>query len=269
MNSTVSIVVPMHDEAANVAPLVAEVAAAFGTGPDVELILVDDASTDGTAAAALAAARNYPPLRVLQLAQRSGQSTAIWAGMQAARHTLVGILDGDRQNDPADLRHFVDLWADIAAAAGGDAPGLGLLIGERTRRQDSLLRRLSSRVANGVRRRLLDDGVRDSGCGLKLLPREVFRALPYFDHMHRFMPALVRQLGLRVVPVPVRHRARPAGTSKYGIGNRLWVGLVDLAGVAWLARRNRRGPVRELRHGVTAGNASAGSTPASGPGLAA
>lgn len=270
MTTALSIVVPLHDEAPNVAALVAEVAATFGSRTDFELILVDDGSTDDTAAAALAAAATLPSLRVLQLDRQSGQSTAIWAGVQAARHPLIGVLDGDLQNDPADLLRLVELWEDIAAAAAGRVGAMpGMLMGERTGRQDSFVRRLSSRIANGVRRRLLNDGVRDTGCALKVLPRSVFLQLPYFDHMHRFMPALVAQLGLRVVPVPVGHRPRPAGRSKYGIGNRLWVGLVDLAGVAWLARRNRRGPVRELRHGASMRDAAATNVKASDPGLAA
>ncbi|MBL8224040.1 MAG: glycosyltransferase family 2 protein [Chromatiales bacterium] len=243
-----SIVVPMHDESPNVRRLVREVATAFADLPGTELLIVDDGSTDDTAALVQAAMREFPALRLIRLGQQSGQSTAIWTGVQAAGGTLLGVLDGDLQNDPADLRRLVQQWHDEGDAArrAGRPDDLGMLIGERTRRRDTVVRRLSSRIANGVRRRLLDDGIRDTGCGLKLLERRVFLQLPYFDHMHRFMPALVRQAGLRVVPVPVNHRPRHAGRSKYGIGNRLWVGLVDLVGVAWLARRNRRTAWREV-----------------------
>jgi dolichol-phosphate mannosyltransferase len=155
--------------------------------------------------------------------------------VRAARGTLVATLDGDGQNDPADIPALLARWE----SEGGGADGPLLLAGWRATRNDTWLRRLSSRVANGVRGRLLGDGTPDTGCGLKLFAREDFLALPYFDHMHRFLPALVVRQGGRVVSVPVRHRPRTRGQSHYGVWNRLWVGIVDLAGVMWLRRRTR------------------------------
>jgi dolichol-phosphate mannosyltransferase len=162
----------------------------------------------------------------------------------AARGRLVATLDGDGQNDPADIPALLVRWR----AEGGDAADAGpmLLAGWRAARSDDWLRRLSSRVANGVRSRALGDGTPDTGCGLKLFARESFLALPYFDHMHRFLPALVRRHGGRVISVPVRHRPRRRGQSHYGVWNRLWVGIVDLGGVMWLRRRTRLTAVDEV-----------------------
>lgn len=239
MKPAVSVVVPMLDEADNVEPLVREVAVALA-GMDYELVIVDDGSRDGTGARVRALLHQAPFLRLLAHARPHGQSTAIWNGVRAARGDWIVVLDGDLQNDPADIPRLVAVRdADLADARHGAAP-LGMLIGHRVKRRDSALRRLSSRIANTVRRALLHDATPDTGCGLKLLRRAVFMELPYFDHMHRFMPALVQQAGWRVVSVPVGHRPRQAGRSKYGVLNRLWVGIVDLFGVAWLASRNRR-----------------------------
>lgn len=238
MRELVSIVVPMFNEAANVGQLVQEVAAALD-GYWFELIVVDDASSDETAEHVRLAMTTDARLRLVRNSRRRGQSTAIWNGVQAARSEWVVIMDGDLQNDPADIPKFIGRMEDSGKREAG-APDLGLLIGHRVNRRDTLIRRVSSRVANGVRRAILHDATPDTGCGLKLIRRSLFMQLPYFDHMHRFMPALVQQLGLRVESVPVRHRPRCAGHSKYGVFDRLWVGIVDLFGVAWLGRRNRR-----------------------------
>lgn len=229
-----SVVIPLNNEAANVRPLVSELSASLAAFPASELILVDDGSSDATAAEIRRCAHEHGPLRLLSHAERRGQSTAIYNGIRAAATELVVVLDGDLQNDPADIAQFIATYA-----ADPDRETLGLLIGHRVHRRDSGLRRLSSRVANSVRARVLHDATPDTGCGLKLVKRSVFMRLPYFDHMHRFLPALVQRAGLRVVSLPVRHRPRTNGRAHYGIGDRLWVGLVDLVGVAWLARRNR------------------------------
>jgi dolichol-phosphate mannosyltransferase len=229
-----SVVIPLNNEASNVQPLLSELRAVLEPFGATELILVDDGSHDDTAAQIRRCAQEHGPLRLLSHADRRGQSTAIYNGIRAANTELVVVLDGDLQNDPADIARFL-----AAYAADPDRDTLGLLIGQRVQRRDSGLRRLSSRVANSVRARVLHDATPDTGCGLKLVRRSVFMRLPYFDHMHRFLPALVQRAGLRVVSLPVRHRARTMGRAHYGVGDRLWVGLVDLAGVAWLARRSR------------------------------
>lgn len=227
-----SIVIPMRNEAENAAGLIAEIDAVAHALPAHEIVIVDDGSDDGTSAAVAEArgtrAASSAPLKLLRHHSSVGQSGAIRSGVRHASGTWIATLDGDGQNDPADVPRL------LQAAAGR---GWVLVAGQRLRREDNWVRRMSSRVANGVRSRILGDGVRDSGCGLKLFPRQVFLDLPFFDHIHRFLPALFRAEGIEVIVVGVAHRARRAGTSKYGIGNRLWVGLVDLAGVWWLAQR--------------------------------
>jgi dolichol-phosphate mannosyltransferase len=237
----VSVVVPVCNEEENIEPLALEVRDALRGRYTFELIFVDDGSTDGTAAEALRVrGESVPELRLLRHEHRSGQSTAVATGVQAARYDWIATLDGDGQNDPADIPRLLD----FLTTAGGQ--GLKLVMGNRSVRHDDWLRRLSSRVANGVRGRLLRDGTPDTGCGIKVFDRATFLELPRFDHMHRFMPALFQRAGARVASVPVAHRARTRGTSKYGLFDRLWVGITDLFGMMWLIRRQTRtGEVRE------------------------
>lgn len=230
----------MYNEAGNVRPLVQQIISALDRQAAFEIIIVDDASEDDTAGEVRALAGPTPALRLIRQARRSGQSTALWNGVRAARYPWIVTLDGDLQNNPDDIPGMLQTLQSTPAEQG-----IRLIIGHRQQRKDSGLRRLSSRVANGVRSRLLHDATPDTGCGLKLFERSAFLALPYFDHMHRFLPALMQQLGYSVLSVRVDHRPRIHGRSKYGISNRLWVGLTDLAGVAWLARRNRRVPATE------------------------
>jgi dolichol-phosphate mannosyltransferase len=226
----ISVVVPVCNEEENVIPLAREVASALA-GREFELLFVDDGSTDGTAAAvARARDEGVPGIRLLRHSFRSGQSAALRSGVLAARAEWVATLDGDGQNDPTDIPALV--------ASRGDAL---LVMGNRVSRRDSWLRHVQSRVANGVRAALLGDATPDTGCGIKLLHRPTFLLLPHFDHMHRFLPALYIRAGARVVSVPVRHRPRLRGTSKYGLFDRLWVGIVDIFGVRWLMRRHKPG----------------------------
>jgi dolichol-phosphate mannosyltransferase len=199
------------------------------------VVYVDDGSEDATPERLAQLAASRPELRPFRHVLRCGQSTAMATGIRLARGTLVATLDGDGQNDPADIPALLERWQ----AEGGDDPGRGplLLAGWRSQRRDTWVRRLSSRVANGVRSRLLGDATPDTGCGLKMFRRSDFNALPFFDHMHRFLPALFLRQGGRVVSVPVTHRPRQRGRAHYGVWDRLWVGVVDLAGVAWLRRR--------------------------------
>ncbi|MGA8260481.1 MAG: glycosyltransferase family 2 protein [Arenicellales bacterium] len=229
----VSVVVPVHNEAGNIQPQLEEIFSALD-GLHFEVIYVDDGSTDETLRRLLEARRRYDGrLRILRHESVLGQSTAIYSGVLAARHPWIVTLDGDGQNDPSDIR----LLLDAARAAG---LGRVLVVGQRVNRRDGAVRRISSRIANGVRRALLRDGIPDTGCGLKVLARDLFTELPYFDHMHRFLPALVLSRGGRILSVPVSHRPRRCGKSKYGLSNRLWAGVVDLLGVAWLMHRQRR-----------------------------
>jgi dolichol-phosphate mannosyltransferase len=201
--------------------------------------VVDDGSTDGTLACLTAAL--HPPARSLHIlshAIRSGQSAALRSGILAARGEWIVTLDGDGQNDPADIPGLLALTKTATPPT--------LICGQRQRRQDSWPRRFSSRVANTVRSRLLDDGVMDTGCGLKVFRRDDFLRLPWFDHMHRFLPALFRREGGTVVTREVHHRPRRRGQSKYGVHNRFWVGIVDLCGVLWLKRRGRIVQVRTI-----------------------
>jgi len=231
-NLELSVVIPVHNEADNIAPLIAEIRAALDGRTEYELIYVDDGSTDDTLERLLQARAEFGRLRVLHHRHACGQSTAILTGVRAARAPWVATLDGDGQNDPADISALFALLKEHTATAN-----LHLVGGHRRKRRDTPLRRLASRVANGVRRRLLNDDTSDTGCGLKLFSRAAFLALPHFDHMHRFLPALIQRNGGQVRSVEVNHRARARGTSKYGIHNRLWVGIVDIVGVMWLQRR--------------------------------
>lgn len=236
MTPEISVVVPVCNEAENLAPLAGEIAAALRGRVPFEMIFVDDGSTDATADAALKArASGLEELRLLRHSFRSGQSAAVCSGVRAARAPWVATLDGDGQNNPADIPALIAARDEAANA------GVRLFMGNRVTRRDTWLRRLSSRIANGVRGGLLGDGTPDTGCGIKLFHRETFLALPAFDHMHRFLPALFQRAGSRVVSIPVGHRPRTRGRSKYGLHNRLWVGIVDIFGVMWLKARYKPG----------------------------
>jgi dolichol-phosphate mannosyltransferase len=232
-----SVVIPAHNEAENIGPLVGEVRAALEGAAEYEVVVVDDGSTDETAARLEEIGRGFPRLVVARHPASRGQSFAVVTGVHAARSPWIATLDGDGQNDPADIRKLIEAL-DAAAARGERGPLL--IAGYRRRRRDTWLKRLSSRVANGVRGRLLGDRTPDTGCGLKLFERDAFLRLPHFDHMHRFLPALFLRAGGRVVSVEVGHRPRTRGRSHYGMWNRLWVGIVDLVGVWWLMRRRER-----------------------------
>ena len=230
-----SVVVPVCNEAENVEPLAREIDAAL-KDRDYEMIFIDDGSTDDTAIILLRLKSQLPHLRLLRHSFRSGQSAAVASGVRAARAPWVATLDGDGQNDPADIPKL------IAARDDPANHGVQLFMGNRkASRKDTAFRKLQSNIANGVRSGLLGDGTPDTGCGIKIFSREVFVELPRFDHMHRFLPALFMRHGARVVSVPVSHRPRTRGTSKYGMLNRLWVGIVDIAGVMWLRRRYKAG----------------------------
>ncbi len=227
----ISAVIPVKDEAGNVAPLAREIAAALrGVSPH-EIIFVDDGSTDATAGELRALKDEIAALRVLRHARNLGQSRAIRTGVMAAGGPVIVTLDGDGQNDPADIPKLL-------AALAGD-PALAMVSGVRVKRRDTASRRLASRIGNRARDWLLKDGAADTGCGLKAFRRDVFLDLPYFDHMHRYLIALVRREGWQVGFVPVGHRPRLQGRSKYTNLNRLLVSLADLMGVRWLQRRHR------------------------------
>ena len=235
MSVDFSVVVPVCNEAENVEPLAREIDAALNNRA-YEMIFVDDGSTDETAAILKRLKSSLQALRVLSHSFRSGQSAAVASGVRAARAPWVATLDGDGQNDPADIPKL------IAARDAPEGRGVQLFMGNRkASRKDTAFRKLQSSIANGVRSSLLGDGTPDTGCGIKLFSRDVFMDLPRFDHMHRFLPALFQRHGARVISVPVSHRPRTRGTSKYGMLNRLWVGIVDIGGVMWLRRRYKSG----------------------------
>lgn len=233
MQVCLSVVVPVMNEAENVAPLVREIAAALEGESSAEIVFVDDGSKDATPAILKELKASLPQLRVVQHGRNMGQSRAVRTGVRAAQGDIVVVLDGDGQNDPADIPKL------LAEFRRPDAGPVGLVQGQRALRQDSFKKRLASQFANAVRRRLLNDGARDVGCGLKAFRRDAFLALPYFDHMHRYMVSLMLREGYEVRFVDVHHRPRLHGQSKYGVWDRLMVGLYDLVGVRWLQRRHR------------------------------
>ena len=239
MSIELSVVVPVFNERDNIAPLVGEIVAALRGRLAFEIVYVNDNSRDDSLEVLRALKASTPELRVISHVTQSGQSTAVRTGVKAARGTWIATLDGDGQNDPADIPKLL-------AARAVAPPAVKLFAGWRTTRRDSFSKRISSKIANGVRARLLHDATPDTGCGLKLFERAMFLRLPYFDHMHRFLPALVRRAGHACQSVPVAHRPRTRGVSKYGMWNRLWVGLSDLHGVAWLMRRTRLTGIDEL-----------------------
>ena len=236
-----SIVVPVRNEEENILPLLAEIHAALGSRGEFEVVYVDDGSSDATRARLAEALARYPSLRVLAHRESCGQSTALMTGIRAASGEWIATLDGDGQNDPADIPKL------IAARDGAGRSDLQLVSGYRTKRKDSWLKRIASRIANAVRSSLLGDATPDTGCGLKLIERAAYLELPYFDHMHRFLPALVQRNGGATLTVEVNHRPRTRGRSNYGVLDRLWVGIVDLLGVMWLKRRFKRHEATELR----------------------
>ena len=227
-----TIVVPVRNEAENLASLLAEIALALADLGESEIIYVNDGSIDLTLPRLLQLRECHPRLRVVSHRQGYGQSAALWTGIRAARGTLIATLDGDGQNDPADIPRLLT----VLRALQQENP-CAMVVGHRIQRRDTGWRRLTSRIANTVRGALLGDQTPDTGCGLKVFPRDLFLALPNFDHMHRFLPALVKRVGGKVVSVEVNHRPRLHGVSNYGTWNRLWVGIVDMLGVMWLQRR--------------------------------
>lgn len=223
-----SVVVPVRNEQENVEHLISEINAALAGLIQHEIIFVDDGSTDGTFAKLTQLKSHYPQLRLVRHVKSCGQSTAVRTGVKAAQYEWIATLDGDGQNDPADIPKLLAALETGVELVGGN---------RRASRRDTWIKRMSSVIANGVRSRMLNDDTPDTGCGLKLFSRSAFLDLPYFDHMHRFLPALIKRRGGKIISVPVSHRNREYGKSNYGTLDRLLVGLVDLLGVAWLQRR--------------------------------
>jgi dolichol-phosphate mannosyltransferase len=230
-----SIVIPLKNEVENVDFVTEAIVEACADLAPYEIVYVDDGSTDATAARVRALAGRFPFVRLVQHATSGGQSAAVHSGVTLARGEVICTLDGDGQNPPSEIPK-------LAARLEGRAlpAGVGLIAGQRVGRRDSASKRWASRAANALRQRLLNDGTRDTGCGLKMFPREVFLALPYFDHMHRYLPAIIARDGWRTLHVDVAHAPRHAGRSKYANLGRALVGVTDLMGVMWLIRRRKK-----------------------------
>ncbi|KFN44155.1 glycosyltransferase family 2 protein [Arenimonas oryziterrae] len=234
-----SVVVPVFNERDNVAPLVGEIVAALRGKLPFEIVYVDDQSKDDTLAVLTGLMAGTPELRVVQHVKQSGQSTAVRNGVKAARGAWIATLDGDGQNDPADIPKLLEARETADSA-------IKLFAGWRVNRKDTGSKRWASKIANAIRSRLLRDETPDTGCGIKLFERALFLDLPYFDHMHRYLPALVKRAGWQSVSVPVNHRERSTGVSKYNNLGRAWVGLADLRGVGWLIKRSKVTATREV-----------------------
>ncbi len=234
MRGMISVVVPIHNEQDNIAPLLAEICACSAAARITEIIYVDDGSKDDSAQVLSDLKSQNPKLKIIRHAGKSGQSAALWTGIRAAKNDIIATLDGDGQNDPADIESVFRVFE----AGGG--PGAAVMVaGQRQKREDNWVRRVSSRLANGFRSFLLRDNTRDTGCSLKMFRRVDYMALPYFNHMHRFLPALMMRDGVKILHVDVSHRPRGRGVSKYGTIDRLLAGLVDILGVLWLMKRAR------------------------------
>jgi dolichol-phosphate mannosyltransferase len=241
----VSIVIPVHNEAENIIPLLEEIVDAMKVADAYEIIVVDDGSNDQTSQVLNQALQRVDKLRVIQHELSCGQSTAICTGIKVAKFAIVATLDGDGQNDPADIPRLYR----ILMQQGEASTRLWMVAGWRNKRHDSVWKLFSSKVANAVRGGLLGDNTPDTGCGLKVFFRDKFLELPYFDHMHRFLPALIIRAGGQIVSEPVNHRARSKGYSKYGTLDRLWAGVTDLVGVIWLKKRAILPVIKEIQRG--------------------
>jgi dolichol-phosphate mannosyltransferase len=234
-----SVVVPVFNERDNVTPLVNEIVAALRGKYSFEIVYVDDQSKDDSFQVLKDLMTSVPELRVVQHIRQSGQSTAVRNGVKAAHGVWIATLDGDGQNDPADIPKLIE-------ARNKAAPEIKLFAGWRVNRKDTGSKRWASKIANAIRASFLKDETPDTGCGIKLFERAVFMDLPYFDHMHRYLPALVKRAGFQSVSVPVNHRERGSGVSKYNNLGRAWVGLKDLRGVAWLIKRSKVTGIKEV-----------------------
>jgi len=237
----ISVVVPVHNEAENIISLITEIDAAMQQANNYEIIYIDDGSTDDTSSVLQQARHQFNRLRVIRHRDACGQSTAIYTGVRAAQYPCIATLDGDGQNDPADIPRLYD----VLIQKQQQIANLAMVAGWRNKRHDSAWRLFSSKVANAVRSTLLGDKTPDTGCGLKVFFRDKFLELPYFDHMHRFLPALILRAGGQVISEHVNHRARTSGNSKYGTLDRLWAGVIDLLGVIWLIKRAKIAEVEE------------------------
>ncbi|PCJ54204.1 MAG: dolichol-phosphate mannosyltransferase [Planctomycetota bacterium] len=238
----ISVVVPVLNEAGNINPLIDEIHAALSPRfEEYEIIYIDDGSSDATPAELAERKAQDPHLRILRHAKSYGQSSGVRSGVRAARFPWIATLDGDGQNHPGDIPA---LWDARPADITPEQPWLA--IGHRVDRQDTNSKRWASRFANRLRASVLRDDTPDTGCGIKLFSRHTFLTLPWFNHMHRYFPALIRRAGGTSISVPVRHRERGAGTSKYGVWDRAWVGIWDLMGVKWLVKRNAVPDIHEV-----------------------
>lgn len=241
----ISIIVPVHNEADNIVPLIEEISKAMSRAEAYEIIYVDDGSNDQSALILTQTMQRVDTLRVIQHQTSCGQSTAIHTGVKAAVYPCIATLDGDGQNDPADIPRLYELLMQQRKTTHN----LWMVAGWRNKRHDSAWRLFSSKFANAVRSGLLGDHTPDTGCGLKVFLREPFLELPYFDHMHRFLPALIIRAGGQVISESVNHRARSSGQSKYGTLDRLWAGIIDLMGVIWLQNRAKPVMAKEIHRG--------------------
>ena len=247
----ISVLVPVMNEAGNIRPLIDEICDTFN-GRQFEIIYIDDGSTDDTELELENSLNEVKELRVLKHTKRSGQSVAIRTGLLASRAPLIAVLDGDGQNIPQDLLA-------LEAALMSVRPKIGMAGGVRQGRKDSAMKKFASRTAKNLRGWFLNDSHPDSGCGIKIIDRDIFLRLPFFNHMHRFMSVLVRREGGVVLEVPVGHRARDKGISKYGILDRLLEGISDILGVLWLLKRtNHPEEIKEKIHNNSKNNSTYG-----------